>query len=828
MHLLNLRRSMFNIQRSMFVLSPMNDLRFALRQLLKNPGFTVVAVLTLALGIGTTASVFSLIHGVLLTPPPYRKPEQIALLTPERIDGRPNAPGCTAAQWLEWRQQAKSFETMAGYYVGHQFLILPDGSEFLQCMPIMPEYFSVIGVKPLLGRAFLSADTPRPETRASVVILGYDLWQRRFHGDRGIVGKTVRLSRVPPLTVVGVMPPGIRFLPSPTDAAEPNYDVNALVDYWSPAGLALESKERSWNVIGRLRDGVTLRQAQAELTAIAARQAQADPDLKGITVKARLLTAELNRDSDQLLLPLSGAVILILFIACGNVAGLLLVRGLQRQQEYAVRCALGAGRAQLFRQVLTESLLLAFCGAVFGAGAVTRIVKLLKAFGGVAIPRLDAVKIGWPVLVFCLGSAVLSAAVAGLIPALLALRLDPAEALKATRTSSAGKPERRVLGGIAIFQTAFTLALLTGAGLLIRTVIHLAKVHPGYEIQNILTMNVTDVHEENFYAFHGRALDRLAALPGVKNAAFAWGTPLTGNRWLNAVEIEGQPDGLNLPTRSVTPEYFDVLGQRIVAGRKFPPDRVVPADGIVRPDMAIINEAMQLRYFPNGTAVGRKIRVVFGGQPRSVEIIGVVSDARNESLTRVAEPQIYFSMWQAFPFTKSLIVRTAFDPGPLLSAIEHELRAIDPSIAIEHVKTLEQIRSESVAAQTFAMWLLLSFALIGSALALVGIYSVLSLSVISRRREIAIRMAVGAQRLDVLGLILRQGFKLIAGGLLLGTAAALALAQVLRALLFGVGPADPVTFAAGGTLFTVVASLACWLPARRAATVDPMEALRYE
>ena len=288
-------------------------------------------------------------------------------------------------------------------------------------MPIMPEYFTVIGIKPLLGRAFLSADTPRPGTRAAAVILGYDLWQRRFHGDRGIVGKTVRLSRFPPLTVVGVMPPGIRFLPSPTDAAEPNYDVNALVDYWSPAGLALESKERNWNVIGRLRDGVTLRRAQAELTAIAARQAQVDPDLKGITVKAHPLTAELNRDGDQLLLPLSGAVFLILFIACGNGAGLLLARGLQRRHDYVVRCALGAGRAQLFRQVLTESLLLAFCGAVFGAGAATGIVKLLKAFGRVAIPRLDAVMIGWPVLVFCFGSAVLSAAIAGLIPALRAL-----------------------------------------------------------------------------------------------------------------------------------------------------------------------------------------------------------------------------------------------------------------------------------------------------------------------------------------------------------------------------------------------------------------------
>jgi putative ABC transport system permease protein len=310
------------------------DICFGVRMLRSNPGFTLVSSLTFALGIGATSAIFSLIQGVLLMPPPYPKPERLVLISPQPIDDRPSVPGCTAAQWLEWSREAKSFEALAGYYVGHQFLVLPDGSEFLQCMPIVPEYFSVVGVKPLLGRSFLPSDTPGPEVPASVIILGYHIWQQRFNGDANIIGKTVQVSRFPPLTVVGVMPPGIRFLPAPTDSAGPDYDVNAMVDYWAPAAVAIESKERNWNVIGRLRTGVSLRQAQAELTAIAARQAQADSDFKGITAKVQPLTVELNRDGYRLLLPLSGAVILVFFIACGNVAGLLLARGLQRQHEY--------------------------------------------------------------------------------------------------------------------------------------------------------------------------------------------------------------------------------------------------------------------------------------------------------------------------------------------------------------------------------------------------------------------------------------------------------------------------------------------------------------
>jgi putative ABC transport system permease protein len=804
------------------------DVCFGARMLLKNPGYTALAVFTLALGIGATSAVFSLIQGVLLTPPLYPKPERIVVITLKRIDGRPSFPGCTAAQWLEWRNQAKSFEALAGYYVGHQFLILSNGSQFLQCMPVVPEYFNVIGIKPLLGRTFLPSDTPRPETPASVTLLSYGVWQRCFHGDADIVGKTVLLSRFPPLTVVGVMPPGIRFLPAPTDAAAPNYDLDAMVDYWAPAALAAESKEPNWNVVGRLRTGVTVKQAQAELSAIAARQARASPDFKDITAKVQPLTSELNRTGERLLLPLSGGVFLVLLIACGNFCGLLLVRGLQRQQEYAVRSSLGAPRARLFRQVLTESLLTAFLGSAVGIGAAAGIVSLLKAIGGVAIPRLDVVTVGWPVLFFCFGSSVLAALLAGILPALNASHLNGAEALGGKRTSSAGKRERHLLRSIAIFQTAFTLMLLTGATLLIRTASNLAKVYPGFKTRNVLTMNVTDVHEENFYDFHGRALDRVVALPGVKTAAFVWGTPLTGNKWFNTVEIEGQPDNLIIPTRSVTPEYFDLLDQKIVVGRKFPTDRVIPADGRVRPDMAIINEAMKDKYFPSMNPVGKKIRVVFGGQPGSVDIIGVVTDARTVSLMKLAEPEIYFSLWQAFPFTKSLIVKTTTEPRLMSGLIERELRAIDPTVAVEHIKTMEEIRADSVASQTFAMRLLIGFSLMGSVLALVGIYAVISLSVDSQRREIAIRMALGAQRKTLLCQVLNQGLKLIVFGLALGLIGAIALSRGLRTFLFGVSPTDPITFICVAVLFAAVALLACLLPSVRATRTDPMTALRCE
>src|SRR6267154_483143 len=392
------------------------DMRFAIRMLLKQPGFSLIAVLTLALGIGATSAVFSLIQGVLLTPPPYKKPQQLVLVPTARTDGqKQESPrGWPAQQWMEWQKEAKSFEGIAAYGWTFNFLIRNEGSQSVEGMVVTKDYLPVMGLQPMLGRGFEESDIGTGPVK--VILLGYDFWKRKFNENPQIIGKTVRISRseTPP-TVIGVMPPGIRFLPSPGDAKEPNYDVNALVDFWlpvtpNPANL----KNPGWDVVGRLQSGATLHQAQAELTVITARQAQSEHDFEGFTPQVEPLTDEMNRDGRRILLPLLGAAGLVLLIACGNAAALLLVRGLQRQQEYAVRSALGVGRVALFRQVSTESLLLALLGGALGVALAFGVVRIFKMIGGHAIPRLDAVTTGWPVLACGLASAVAAALLAGL------------------------------------------------------------------------------------------------------------------------------------------------------------------------------------------------------------------------------------------------------------------------------------------------------------------------------------------------------------------------------------------------------------------------------
>jgi putative ABC transport system permease protein len=806
----------------------LHNMRLALRSLAKQPGFALITVLTLALGIGATSAVFSLIQGVLLTPPPYRQPERLVLIESARADGQKttNTRNWAALQWQGWQQEAKSFEAIAAYNWSFNYLVLPDGSESLEGMVVTQEYFKTMGLQPILGRTFVEAETGGK--RPPVIILGHDLWQRKFNGDPNIIGKTIRISRFDtPPTVIGVMPPGVRFLPSPGASQEPNYNVNALVDFWFPVTPnPARLKNAQWDVVGRLRAGVTPPQAQAELNVIVARQALAERDFQGVVAHLNPLSDELNHDGRRILLPLLGASALVLLIACGNAAALLLVRGLQRQQEYAVRSALGCGRIALFRQVSMESLLLSLIGGGVGVGLAFGIVKLFKVIGGHAIPRLDAVTTGWPVLACGLASAVLASLIAGIFPALRASRLDPIHVLKsAGPKSSAGRGERRILRAVTMAQTALTLALLVGAGLLIRTMMRVSKVQSGYDTGHLLTMSVTAVNG-NWADFHHRALERVSALPGVQGAGFAWGVPLTGNSWGITVEIEGQPapskesDRLSIPSRAVTPGYFKLLGLTISEGRD------VRDSDSGKVNVAIVNQAFADRFFPHG-AMGKKLSF-FGQRDAPVEIVGVVRNSRTEDLTQAASPEIYLSLWQASAFSKTLVVRTAADPRAVLVAVQRAIYSVDPTAAVENVKTMEQIRGDSLASRTFAMQLLVGFSAVGSALTLIGIYGVLSLSVASRRREIAIRSAVGAERRDIRNLIFADGFRLIAGGVISGLAAAVILSRVLRSFLFEVEPTDPLTLIAVAVLFSGVALMACWVPTRRAAGIDPLEALRYE
>jgi putative ABC transport system permease protein len=807
----------------------LDDVRLGWRKLRQQPGFTIVAVLTLALGIGATSAVFSLVQGVLLTPPPYRDPTRLTLIQPAPTEGRQlNARRWSAAQWTEWQRDSKAFESLAGYLWSFNFMVLDEGSESLEGMFVSKDYFRVVGLEPMLGRTFSDVEASFPP--GPVMIIGYDLWQRKFGGDPNIIGTKMRMSRrdTPP-TIIGVMPPGVRFLPSPATAQEPNYNVNALVDFWMPmAGNPERMKAPFWDVVGRLRDGVTVDEARAELEVIAARQAKADPDFDKMTPQLQPLTDNFNADARRILLPLFGAAALVLLIACGNVAALLLVRGLHRQDEYAVRTALGVRRLVLFRQVSIESLLLALLGSALGVSLAIGIVKIFKVIAGPAIPRLDAVTTVWPVLISGLAVAVIGALVAGLLPALRASRLDAMSVIKsAGPKSSAGRGERRLLRAVTVGQTALTLALLMGAGLLLRTTSNLARVDSGYNTGQLLNMTVTAV-QGDWNAFHTRALERVSALPGVEGAAFAWGVPLTGNNWPGTFEFEGQPpvarpiDAASLPVRSVTPGYFNILRMPITEGRDFR-----DSDKRDAPNVTIVNRALAERYFPGGSAIGKKVWR-FGRQQPPSEIIGVVANSRTGDLTKPPEPEIYLSLWQAGAFSKDLVVRTTADPRGVIADVQRALREVDATVAVENVKTLDQVRADSVATRTFATQLLVGFAIVASILTLVGVYGVLSLSVASRRREIAVRGAIGAQGHDIRRLVFTDAFRLIAGGVVAGVIAAVLLSRVLATFLFGVESTDPTTLISVGLLFAVVALLACWVPTQRAAQIDPLEALRSE
>ncbi len=777
----------------------------------------------------------TVVQGVLLTPPPYRDPGQIVLISPVQKQGRELSGEWTMGQIQEFQRGLRSFETIAGYGWTFDFVVRPEGSEPVRGMDVTKEYFSVIGVHPFLGREFQDGDAPLDYWNQTVMILGHDLWRRSFHSDRSIIGKTVRLGIFEKgLRVIGVMPEGVRFLPVQTAAHEPNYDPNAKVDFWIPiTPNPAKLREVRASVIGRMRPGVPRIQAKAELDIVASHEGLIDQSFAGVSASVVPIMEDFNREGKKLLVPLIGFVALVFFIACANVAGLLLAHGLHRQQEYALRNALGAGPGRLFWQMLTESLGLGVPAAIFGFVLSVLSVKVLRAIGVAAIPRLDSVQVQPATFLFCGAAALLAAGLAGLAPAIRAEQSEFTPNLKSVRTAGGSRRDQRLLAAVAVLQIALTLALLVGAGLLGRTVRNLTGIHPGFVFKNILTMNVSDMNWGNYYEFHARALDRLEGLPGVKRVGFAWGVPLTGETWIGHKELEGHPetgtvkDHLQIPVRSVTPNYFAMIGQRIVAGQGFPVKYVVPTKWPIPKRVAIVNQAFAKRFFPGSTPIGKRLKDL-GEKEWSVEIIGVVEDTRTDSLTQGAEPEIYMSFWEALMRTKRVLIETTREPSTVAALVQRELHAVEPTVAIESVKTLAQIRNESMAPQLFTLRIVSAFSMIATSLALVGIYGVLSLSVAFRSREIATRIAIGASRWDILKDVLGEGLRLTFFGLAAGTGISLAFAQVLRGLLFGVDPIDPLTFGSATFLFCAVALAACSIPAIAATRVDALMALRSD
>ena len=814
-----------------------DDLRYAFRQLRTHPTFAALAVATLAIGIGAAAAMFGLIQGVLLSPPPFREPDRLVLVTPVRVDGQPYDRAASVGQWLAWRN-ARSLERPALYRWTFNFLVRGDGSRSLGGMVVTRDFFDVVGVRPLLGRTFTANEASQPGKPGqpgvppSAILLGYDFWQHEFGGDPGIVGKAVTLSRMPaPLPVVGVMPPGLRFLPDRGAAAEPNYDVDAKVDFW----LAMTADETNvdrgaGNAIARLTPGATAAQANAEVAAMSAGLAKGDPRLVGLSATAEPVRAVLNAEGEHLLVPLFGAVGLLFLIACANVTGLLLARGLQRQQEYAMRAAIGAGRLRLFRLVLIESVALASTAAVLGAGIAYAIVRVLQAIGGDALPRADAVSVGWPVLLFGALAALGAGLVAGVLPALRASWGDRFTLLKGSR-ATAGRVERRLLAAVAAVQIVLTVSLLAGAALLIRTAQNLDRLHPGYDTDRVLAMTVTHVgNRDQYRAFHDQALLKVAEIQGVRRAAFAWGVPLTGNSWPAEIEIVGRTsasstlaDRISLPVRAVSEDYFAVMGMRLAEGRLF-----LPTDTGEAPPVGIVNAAFVRRYIGDGAVIGRQ--VAFTGDDRRTPhtIVGVIADTRTERLGKAPEPELYRPFKQTGVFSKHLVVRTAGDPLALAPQVRDALRALQPTVAVEHVTTMDAIRRESTAAQTFALRLLAGFAVVATLLAAVGLYGVLSLSVGARAKELALRQAIGARRHQVIALVLGEGAQLVAVGVAGGVAGALLVGRLLQALLFDVTASDPASLAGAAVAFAGVAALACLLPAWRAVRADVTTALRQD
>ncbi len=815
------------------------DLRYGARMLLKSPGITFVVVLALALGIGANTAIFSVVDAALLRPLPYDESDRLVFIneTSKSMD----EISISYPNFTDWRNQNSVFEKIGVSNRGSYNLTGAGEAERIVTAQMSADLFAALRTNPLMGRVY-NNDEDKPGG-SPVVVLSYPLWQRRFGGQAGILNQQITLNNKS-YTVIGIMPPGFQF-PSRSEM-------------WVPVGQL--SGEASWQQRGnhpglygvaRLKPGVTFEQAKAEMDRIAANLAQQYPkEIGGNGIGLRPLLEIYVGEVRRALWVLFAAVAFVLLIACANIANLLLARAQSRQKEMAIRAAMGAGRWRIARQLLTESVLLALIGGTLGLLIAQWGIKLILYVSPDAIPRAKEISLDWRVLAFTIGISFLTGILFGLVPALQAGVVDVHETLKESGRGTSSKHWLR--SSLVVVEVATTLVLLIGAGLMIRSFYRLQKVNPGFSYEHLTSFSValprkkyaTDDQQEQFF---NRLLDNLRSLPGAEATAGASGLPLGNNGWQTSFVVDGQPpppEGQTplMEACLVTPDYFRAMNIPLLRGRYFTErdDRSWIAGKdlskleevqieIAGLNSVIIDEEFAKRYWPGEDAVGKRIRL--GNDPSApvLTVQGVVGRVKMEGLgTDSKRVQGYFPFAQIPSSSLTVIVKAAGDPNQLIAGVRQQVKSIDPDQPIYAIRTMDEIRSESVAPERLNLTLLSIFAGIALVLAIVGIYGVMSYSVTQRTHEIGIRMAIGAQPRDVFRMVLGQGMILAIIGVVIGLIGAFGLTRLMATMLFDVQPTDPATFMAISVLLTVVALVACYIPGRRATRVDPVESLRYE
>jgi putative ABC transport system permease protein len=815
------------------------DIRYGARMLLKNPGVTIIVIIALALGIGANTAIFSVVNTVLLRPLPYHESERLVFLnekSPVLDEMSISYPNFT-----DWRNHNQSFEKIGVYNRASYNLTGVGEAERIVTGQVSADLFSVLRVNALHGRVFTNEeDKPGGPP---VVVLSYPLWQRRFGGQTSILNQPITLNNKS-YTVVGIMPE--------------SYLYPSRVEMWVPVGQL--SDQPSWQSRGnhpglygvaRLKPGVTFEQAEADMNNVAANLEKQYPDTNTATrVRMRPLIEIFVSDVRRALWVIFGAVFFVLFIACANIANLLLARATARKKEMAIRTAVGASRWRIARQLLTESILLSLIGGGIGLVLARWGVDLILYMSPNAIPRSREIGLDWTVLAFTVGVSFLTGILFGLLPAIQAGEVDVHETLKETGRGVSGRHWLR--SSLVVVEVATTLVLLIAAGLMIRSFYLLQKVNPGFSDEHLTSFSVSlpqkkYATEEQQASFYNRLLENIRALPGVESAAAASGLPLGNNGWQTSFVIDGQP----VPPREqiplmeaclVTPDYFKAMNIPVLRGRVFTDrdDRSHLAGrdlsklnenqrAIAGLNSIVIDEEFAKRYWPNEDPVGKRVRLGTENDAPRLEVLGVVGRVKMESLNQNSDRvQGYFPYNQTPDNSMTVIIKGAADPNQLISSVRGAIKEIDPDQPIYSVRTMNEIRAESVAGERLNLTLLSLFAGIALVLAIVGIYGVMSYSVTQRTHEIGIRMAIGARPRDVFKMVLAQGMKLALIGVVLGLGFAFALTRLMETMLFGVEPTDKLTFAAISIMLITVALLACYLPGRRATKVEPTISLRYE